>query len=321
VSAAARALKGRPDISAATCQRVREAAVRLKYRPDPLLTALSAYRNARRPTSFRETLAFLATRCDEKTWLSSPETGDLLRGARSKAESLGYRLDYFNIGITGEDQRKAWKILRSRGIRGALIRSFPTPLDRINLPLKKFACIDLFSSPHLDHLPTVSSYHAQSMELALQELLKRGCRHPALVLEMELGEYLHHGWWMAFAVYSSRFTRASTCLREELVKNPEALFRWAEKRRVDALIFCSSENLVAESWRKKALLKRMDLVCLDLLDPGCGLAGIYQDRHRGGALAVEWLHGQLLTAQTEAANGPYSLLIPGTWKEGKRRIR
>ena len=46
VSCTARALKGRPGISQATTQKVQQVADKLGYRPDPMLSALSSYRES-----------------------------------------------------------------------------------------------------------------------------------------------------------------------------------------------------------------------------------------------------------------------------------
>ena len=55
---------------------------------------------------------------------------------------------------------------------------------------------------------------------------------------------------------------------------------------------------------------------MDILDPECGLAGIYQNRPRGGAAAVEWLHGTLMTAHLGIEKLRSATMLPGTWREG-----
>ena len=318
VSCTARALKGRPGFPASTCARVRKIADKLGYRPDPMLMALAAYRQSRKPVSFQGTLAFLTTRFDEKTWLADPEGGELLRGARQRAESLGYRMDYFNLGKSRKSHQRVGKILQSRGICGALIRSFPVALEELHLPFEKFTCIDLFSKPHLQKLPTVSSYHTQSMELVLQQLLQRGYRHPALILRNNLSDYLHHGWQMAFTAYVSRFTQTSTYIHDGELANPVALMRWAKKRKVDVLIYCGNEYLSHHLLDEKYVsIGRMGVVCMDLFNPRGEVAGIYQNRFWGGAVAVEWLQSMLITAQVGIVHRPTALMIPGVWQEGR----
>jgi DNA-binding LacI/PurR family transcriptional regulator len=329
VSCTARALKNRPDISPATCQRVREIAERLGYAPDPMLTALSAYRQARRPAQFRGTLAFVTVSCDERTCLKNRDCGELFRGAQARAESLGYALDYFNLAEFRRSRREIGSVLRARGIRGVLLRGFPSAIEEISFPFDEFTCVSLFSEPHSPLLSTVSSHHAQSMELVLEKLRARGYRHPALVIDHALSRPLHHGWWMTFTVYASQFEDASIFTIDEnaplfsrsIAKRRAAvarLRRWVRERNVGALVFGAGENRLPTldelRARKKSPLQQ--IVCMDLLNPACGLSGIDQNRSQGGAVAVEWLQSLLLTERAGVGRPPVAIMIPGSWVEG-----
>lgn len=328
VSCTARALKNRPDISPATCQRVREAAERLGYVPDPMLTALSAYRQARRPAQFRGTLAFVTVSCDERTCLKNRDCGDLFRGAQARAESLGYSLDYFNLAEFRKG-REIGNVLRARGIRGVLLRSFPYATEEISFPLDEFTCVSLFSQPHSPLLSTVSSQHAQSMGLVLEKLLARGCRHPALVIDPFLIQPIDHGWWTTFPVYASRFESASIFTIDEdapLLSRSRAkrraavakLRRWVRERNVDVLVFGASENRLPtlDELRAGSKSSLRQIVCMDLLNPACGFSGIDQNRAQAGAVAVEWLQSLLLTGRAGVAQSRVAIMIPGIWVEG-----
>jgi DNA-binding LacI/PurR family transcriptional regulator len=204
--------------------------------------------------------------------------------------------------------------LQARGIHGGLVRSFPLPIEEVHIPFDRFIGIDLFSDPHLKRLPTVSSFHAQSMEMVLDELVKRGYRHPALILAEDLSKYLRHGWWMAFTANAHRFSETSTFFRGKKPVSKKQQDQWLKKKGVDALVYCTSENFIP----KDALGNRgMGIVCMDLLDPECGISGISQNRKLAGSIAVEWLHGMLINAQIGWERTPHAVLIPGTWQPGK----
>jgi hypothetical protein len=66
---------------------------------------------------------------------------------------------------------------------------------------------------------------AQSMELVLDQLHCRGYIHPALLLYNNLSLYLHHGWRMAFSVYSSAFPTASTYFHDEPLTDVSPVLR------------------------------------------------------------------------------------------------
>jgi DNA-binding LacI/PurR family transcriptional regulator len=305
-------------------------AERMGYAPDPMLAALAAYRQARKSARFRGTLAFVTPSQLEKTSLAGPDWGDLIRGARARAESLGYSLDYFSLAEAGKSRRGIEGILHARGIRGVLIRSLPKMMEEISFPFDRFTCVSVFGEPHTSALSTVSSQHAQSMELVLSKLKARGCRHPALVINEPLSKLIHHGWWTTFTVYGSQFESASVfafddnrrplfsrnpALRRKAVASLEA---WAKERGVDALIYGSNEHgIPAEhkkpQWRANHI---PHIVALDLFDPHCGLCGIYQNRFQAGAIAVDWLQTQLLTERANTPNSRVAIMVPGRWIEG-----
>ncbi len=96
------------------------------------------------------------------------------------------------------------------------------------------------------------------------------------------------------------------------------LRRWSGEREVDALVFGSSENRLPTldelRARKKSPLRQ--IVSMDLLDPACGVSGIYQNRAQGGAVAVEWLQSLLLTERAGVGRPPVAIMVPGVWLEG-----
>ena len=317
VSCTARALKGRPGFPQATYERVRLVAEKLGYRPDPMMAALSAYRQSQKPGHFQGALAFLMTQNSERETLATPEAGDLLRGARMRAADLGYQLEYFNIGTTWKTQMQAARVLRARGIHGLLIRSFPMPISALHFPFGQFIGIDLFSDPHVGAVPTISSYHAQSMQLVLDELAARGYRHPVLAMARGLNQYLRHGWWTAFLANAGRFEETSVLFDDDASMGAPQLTKWAEARKADVFIYGTSENNIPRGLVSRARRRsRIGVVSMDLLDPACGVAGIYQDRFKSGALAVEWLQSMMITSRIGVPREFGAMMIPGTWRAG-----
>ncbi len=283
-----------------------------------MLTALAAYRRSNKPAAFQGTFAFIATPPDEKTALKGLEIGDLLRGVQRRAESLGYGIEYFHISESKEEHQEIGKILIARGIRAAVIRSFPLGIQQLNLPFDKIACVDLFCEPHLEKLNTVTSYHAQSMKLALQEVRKRGYRRPALAVRSKLSEYLCHGWLMAFHIYGASFELPMTYVYPEAITDFTALARWINTNQPDVLLYGGDEIIAKELHQQdSSLARRMGIVALDVHNPNCGVSGIYQNRMGAGTAAVELLQSMVNTGQANRPAPPQSLMIPGTWVDGK----
>jgi LacI family transcriptional regulator len=124
------ALRNDPRISAGRRREISAAAERLGYRPDPMLSSLSAYRQAKLPVTIRSTIAWLNQWADPKALHRLHEFEAYWTGAKETAERLGYRLDEFRIGREMSGLRLQ-KILTTRNVRGILI---PPHQEGFSLP-------------------------------------------------------------------------------------------------------------------------------------------------------------------------------------------
>ncbi|WP_269525557.1 LacI family DNA-binding transcriptional regulator [Coraliomargarita parva] len=124
VSTVSLALRGHPRISEATIRRVREAAERLGYRPDPALASIAASRWQGRRSVSGVMLAFLVdSRKDEEVELKLYE-----RGIRRQADLLGYGVTTF-YWDEFPSAAAFWRVVQSRGIRGVLVGQSRAVLD------------------------------------------------------------------------------------------------------------------------------------------------------------------------------------------------
>lgn len=177
-STVSRALRNDARISAAVRERVREIAARMGYRPDPQVSKLMAHVRSMQQTRFQSLLGFLL-----------PPEGCLneyaqlmLRGARARAEALGYAVDEFRTGFSSAEIRSLNRVLRARGAEGILIlpRLGPEP-PPLGLDLTRLAAVScaLFEGDFPVH--HVRPGHLENMRLVMAEVRRLGCRRPALV--------------------------------------------------------------------------------------------------------------------------------------------
>ena len=162
------ALRDDPRIPAATRNRVKEAAKRLGYRPDP---ALSEFISSRwRGGASREgvTLGFLH---------NSPEAvgGDarIYRGALARAGELGYKLDAFHTKQYANDAALQ-RVLRARNIRGLLLDMIEPPC--VNLKWSDFCAVNCRLGSFLPPLHTVYQDVVSAIEALWQGAHARGYR-------------------------------------------------------------------------------------------------------------------------------------------------
>src|SRR5690554_1647561 len=90
-SAVSLALRNHPSLPDATKNRIREAAERLGYRPDPTLRALAHYRYGNTATG-APVIAWLSNWPSRDQWKQGL-WGEHFAGAVHQAEQLGYRIE------------------------------------------------------------------------------------------------------------------------------------------------------------------------------------------------------------------------------------
>ncbi|MFH1497504.1 MAG: LacI family DNA-binding transcriptional regulator [Verrucomicrobiota bacterium] len=109
-----RALSNDPRCNKETAARVREAAEKLGYRPDPVFAAMVSRRQ--RKTGGGIPIAYLVN------VVKAPERVGVLitEWLSARAEQLGYKVEVINLA-TWDSPRRLWQILYARGFAGVLL--------------------------------------------------------------------------------------------------------------------------------------------------------------------------------------------------------
>src|SRR6187402_3291661 len=115
------ALRGHPSIPETTQLRVRRAAEKLGYRPNPLVSALMSHRRAPHLAFRHTTLAFVTSSFPPDEWRKSQTLRDLLGGASERARVRGYKVEEFALFADRMTPPRFNQVLRSRGILGLII--------------------------------------------------------------------------------------------------------------------------------------------------------------------------------------------------------
>lgn len=95
------ALRHHPSISAATRERIHALAIRLGYRPDPVLQALVAYRSKQAVPIFHGSLAYISAWRDDAEWQHLGTYRQYYESARERASELGYQLELYSLPQVG----------------------------------------------------------------------------------------------------------------------------------------------------------------------------------------------------------------------------
>lgn len=178
LSTASLALRGRPGVSLKTRSHVRTVAEKMGYKPHPYVSSLMQQVGRRRRAKAKVNLAWLlygphSVQSDfKRLWGNYPTYAAALKRARE----LGYEgLEPYWIGEPGVSLEQVARVLKSRGIQGALVGSGSSKLPK----LREFSDISLIklTTPFvnsLNHHVFPDAY--QGVFLACTKLWQAGYR-------------------------------------------------------------------------------------------------------------------------------------------------
>lgn len=311
------ALRNHPRISEATRRRVREAAERLRYRPDPVLASFMAYRRGLRAAPGASVIAWLTNYPSRRGWRRTPVFAELHAGAAARAEALGFRLEEFWLRDEGMSPARASQILVARNITAVLVAPQPTPDACLELDWSRFSAVTFGYTLVEPRLHLVSNHQFASMIRLIEELLALGYRRPALAIPRQLDRRVRHGWLGGFLAEQAQLpvrcrTRALVFDRFER----DRFARWLDHEQPDVIV-----SPTEEVWRE---LGRRGIRIPDELGfalpsrplPNETRAGIDENSAAIGAAGVDLLQGIWQRHERGVPRVPQRLMIEGTWVAG-----
>ena len=304
------ALRRDPKIPPATVQRVEAVAEKMGYRPNPRVAALMAHIRRARPVSTGERIAFI--------WLARPGAyARTYRGAKLRAEQLGYELEDF--ALLGRDLNPARleRILRTRRITGMVLSPLDTGASSFALEwdLSRFSPAIIGNAVCTPELHHAGHHHFGAMRLALQKLMERGRRRIGAVIEGEVNERARRAWSAAFLEHHPSRSSARRWLQAIDEVEPRGFGRWLGTMKPDAVI-TTRDMLPRLSAAGIHLHKAVEeIVLLNWTPETPNLGGIDQCEEVIAAHAVDLVVGQLHHNECGAPEHVKMLLFPGKWVE------
>lgn len=309
------ALRGSGRISDATRRRVRETAEQMGYRPNPLVTALMS--DLRRKRSARRcTLAFLNFFPGRDDWREHPTFVEFHRGAKERAEELGYRLEPHWQGEVEGNSRRLGDILYARGIPGVILAPMPAGAPRIAIDWSRFATVAIGQTFREFQPHRVSNHQYHSIRLAMDKLVARGLRRIALVLPRMDDDKVENAWAAGFVSAQLHHGLPPVPPLATPEFNAQTVVPWIRAQKVEAVV---STNHHLVRWLAAAGLRVPEDIGFAHLDwsPQKGaMAGVDQcSAHIGGA-AVDLLIEQLNNNELGVPSRPKTVMIDGVWHDG-----
>jgi LacI family transcriptional regulator len=309
------ALRNDPKIPAGTTARVHAIADKMGYRPNPRVAALMAHIRRARPVATGERIAFL--------WLARPEPYVRThRGAKQRAEQLGYKLEDFVVRDRALDPPRLERILRARRITGVLI----SPLNpgessfALDWDWSRFSPAIIGNAVCTPELHHAGHHHFGAMRLAMQKLAAGGVRRIVGIIEGEVNERARRAWSAAFLEHHPARHAARRWLQAVDVIEVRSLRRWFETMKPEALITTRDMLARLEAAGVGLRGKVATIVLLNWTPATADYAGIDQCEEVIAAHAVDLVVGQLHHNECGAPEHVKMLLFPGKWVEAQRAV-
>ena len=324
VAAVSMALRDHVSLPAATIARVKRAAKKLDYIPNPAGSALAAHRHHSHVRRDFSVIALVSNWPSREEWARREGARQLLAGATARARAHGYDLQHLWAREDGMTPDRFSRVLTARGIRGVILAPLEDPASRFDLAWEEFSVVTIerpFRYAHFHHL--VPNYYAD-LRLAWDRLRERGYRRIGLALDAGLAERVAHQWEAAHAFEQARFAPPGTVIPPLIVDGTAAqtaIRNWLRRHRPEAVISRCNEVLATAAALKLRVPRDLGYASLNVVDDAPGVSGILQHRDVMGATAVDMLHSLLHRNH----RGPHEIAqgtqIDGSWHEGRTVVQ
>ena len=310
------ALRASPRVAAVTRDRVVRAAAKAGYRPNRLIGQVMA--EIRRTTNhaFHGTIAILIT-----TEPPNPRRvrfhEDILKGARSRADELGYSLEIFRVGDGGLPLRRLASVLRTRGIPGLIVMPFEATHDWHDFEWQHFSVVKMDYCLSHPQLHTVCPDHHVTFLRTLHRMRDLGYRRIGLCLRDQLDVRIHRKWSGAFIAYQQELEAGDRVpVHFYDLLSPAEFMPWFRTHRPEVVI---SHDWRIVTWLRDAgvavpeVTGYFNLNCIEEPDLTTGF-DLVPDLL--GAAAIESVVAQLYRNERGIPAHPKTIMIEGRWKSG-----
>jgi len=311
-----RVLRNDRAISEATSRRVKEIAERLKYRPDPMVSAHMARLRSMHQVKNPQFIAFFTAAEKEHSWRKQFFFRQIFAAAEQKASQLGYGIAPVWIREPGMTGKRLDQILEAQGVRGIMIGTLK-PLSHLRLDWSRYAIAALGYTLVRPAFHRVASNHFQTLFLVLRLLRRRGYRRIGLVITKKANLQTNHSVLGAFQAWQFQQPRSCQIKPCYLEGNARAKFdRWLQTAHPDVIL---TTELEVHSWTLEngmRIPQDLGFVLLSSDIEATDLAHIHRDYSSIGAALVDLIVSQLHCNERGIPAVAKVVSIDTAWKEG-----
>lgn len=308
------ALRDSPRLPEETRIRIRQMAEEMGYSPDPMLSALTAYRKSAKVSRYQGTLAWLNT-----ITKTEPDNLGYKAGAISRCAELGYVLEEFRVADM--PLPRISRVLKARNITGIFLPPQPGRLAHINFDWENFSAISFGYSLARPRLHVVTNAQYRSVHIAIRAMRARGYRRIGFATVQSTDVRTDRNFSSGYLAEQRRYNEKYSVpmfIYDDVADTKRVKFlkefgRWYEKHKPDAVL-----SLDGEMSRVLAALELPAETCGHaslMTTPEGDLAGVYQNGPMIGRTAVDFLVGMIHRNERGIPSVPLYILVDSTWRD------
>jgi LacI family transcriptional regulator len=310
------ALRGDRRLKPETIARIKAAAEKLGYCPDPMLTALASYRRSRRPSTHHSVIAWVTNWPTRQGWRCRPMFTQFFDGARERATQLGYRLEEFWLNTGKFTPRRASDILYARGVQGLILAPQPDGITSVELDWKRFSVVTIGRTLRQPVLHMVSNDQFRTVTQLCHTLAQRGYRRIGYAIEKHRDERIDCHWSAAFDLFQRGLPPEQRTTRYEAAHDADTFRAWLLRNRPDVVFGCEEHTNELLQALRGSVPALPDFALIGITAKDGVFSGMNENAETVGATAVERLTALIHLGEIGIPVVPTRSLLDASWVDG-----
>jgi LacI family transcriptional regulator len=321
------ALKNNVKIAEKTRYRVKAEAERCGYRPEPMLSALAAYRQMKKPPIYHGMIAWLSSHSSstEDFYRTPYPENSLYRqyydGACRRANSLGYRVKEYSLNRDDMTPERMSNILIAQGVQGIIVPPLSSLGQHINMRWELFSAVRFGFSLERPQLSVISSAQYRNSLIVVKKLQTLGYQRIGFFGSHEFDDRTDGNFTAGYRSALKKMPHSChipLLLTEEGARLENTITRireWVTDWKIDAVVCVTGmqDELIQAGYR----IPEDFAIALLTHNKGIqGFAGIDEQGYRTGAAAVDCTINMIHCGERGVPDVPFQMLIEGTWTDG-----
>ncbi len=299
-----------------TKKKICDAALRLGYRPDPMLSALNTYRQSKHAAVFQAVIGWIDNwKGEQGKLLKVPTYSAYYEGARARAEELGYMVETFRMHEKGMTPQRMQQIFRARNVGGVLVAPQERPGNYLGLDFSETCALAFGFSSQPWQLNLITARHEQIMDLIIENIYRLGYRRPGYCVLPESDSGSNFTWISRWNYFLSTYKGMVVLPRVDALDRA-SLAQWIKDNKPDVVVGFG-DLLSRIEGLGYSVPGDIGFVSIAATPGRSRATGVDQNDLLIGRTAVDVLVGMIHRNETGLPRVPIRTFVDCTWFEGQ----